>query len=159
MLVSVGDDMHQVTVSPTGNAKIDEIFDTSSKKRIGLIFESADPITVSDQYHTMDELYKHRFHLFLALLKVLDSYVTPLAFPWARCWKSKLHNDHTMYDGMFVCGITLMKEYYQGPPQTQYITYHLPMDYWFKTEVMELETAPPYDGFTSDDVLERLLKL
>jgi len=151
--------MYQITVSPTGNAKIDEILNTETKKRIGLIFESEDPITVSDEHHTMDELYEHRIVLFIALMKVLDQYVTPFSYPWARCWKSKLHDDGDMYDGWFIAGITINKEYFQGPPETQYITYHLPVKYWEALQVMQLERAPKYDGYTSDDVLMRLLKL
>lgn len=151
--------MHRITVSPQGDAKIDQIIDTASRKRIGLTFESQEPITVSDDYHTMEDLYKHRFHLFIALLKVLDGYVTPIAFPYARCWKSRFHADGTMYDDMFIAGITVTQQYFQGPPQTQYITYHLPLEYWMKLDIMEIAFAPPYDGFTPDDVLERLLKL
>lgn len=39
------------------------------------------------------------------------------------------------------------------------ITYHLPIDKWDKLRVEELKAAPPYDGHTSDDVIERIYKL
>lgn len=151
--------MHRITVSPQGLAKIDQIFDTESGKRVSLIFESDDPITVSDEHHSMEELYEHRIHLFVALIKVLDSYVTPFNYPYARCWKSKLHDDGSNYEGWFIAGITVTKEYFQGPPVTQFITYHLPIKYWEVVNVMELEKAPPYDGYTPDEVLKRLLEL
>ena len=44
-------------------------------------------------------------------------------------------------------------------PQKFDISYHLPMKYWHLANVIELEKAPPYDGYTSKDVLERLLRL
>lgn len=43
--------------------------------------------------------------------------------------------------------------------KTMQITYHLPAEDWDTLRVPELETAPEWDGHTSDDVLERIYKL
>lgn len=99
---------------------------------------------ISDGYHTFDELYLHRHLLFINLCKVLP--------PDVVVWKSVLHSDGSSYDGWFVLGIN--KE------RGEQITYHLPMEFWDKTEFAKnLNKAPEYDGHTSNDVLERLNKL
>lgn len=113
---------------------------------------------VSDGHHTMDELYEHRHHLWLALTKVYDSYITPLECN-IRCWKSKKHNDGSSYDGWFILGMTVVKHKFDGGITKEDLSYHLPMKYWDVSKVVELEKAPPYDGHTSKDVLERLLRL
>jgi hypothetical protein len=101
---------------------------------------------VSDGYHTFDELYKHRNILFCVLLSVLTSenYKLP-------CWKSKKHSDGTMFEGdsgWFIAGIG------------DSITYHMPINpYWDLLDVEELETAPKWNGHTSNDVLENLINL
>ena len=109
---------------------------------------------VSDGHHTMTELYYHRHALFIALCKIYDNYITPLQSR-VKCWKSKLHDDGTMFDGWFILGMTVTE--FQGP--STYITYHLPMSHWNRINVMELEKAPPWDGYTSEDVLMRLYRL
>lgn len=109
---------------------------------------------VSDGYHTMSELYNHRAALYCALVKIYDNYITPLR-THVMCWKSKLHDDGTMYDGWFIVGMTIKK--FVGPPE--YISYHLPLSWWDKFNVIEFDKAPPYDGYTSDDVFKRLLEL
>lgn len=92
-----------------------------------------------DGYHTFNELYEHRYALFLNLLKI-SKYPT---------WKSKLHSDGTMYANQFVAGIQL---------PTGLITYHLPIKYWeYIKNVYELDNAPEWDGHTSQDVVDRLL--
>lgn len=118
---------------------------------------------VSDGHHTMNELYAHRIHIFLALLKVWDTYITPLDVRGShiRCWKSRQHDDGSMYDGWFIAGITkTVMPFVAGADPSKFdISYHLPMKYWNICTVMELERAPKYDGYTSEDVLKRLLEL
>lgn len=92
---------------------------------------------ISDGYHTFNELYDHR--------AVLFSVICNQNFDIA--WKSKLHDDGTMYDGMFIAGISTCN----GD-----IRYHVENKYWDLFRVKELDRAPEYDGHTSDDVLERL---
>jgi hypothetical protein len=91
---------------------------------------------VSDGYHTFNELYKHRCILFSVICSL---------FP---AWKSKLHHDGTMYDGMFIVGI--------DTPEGQ-ISYHYDMEYWNLFKARILEKAPEWDG--SEDVLKRILSL
>lgn len=107
----------------------------------------------SDGYHTFTELYKHRYALFYALIKAYDSLHTPLSVP-VKCWKSKLHSDGTMFNNSFIVGMTIKT--FEGEKQ---ITYHYPLDWWYRFKVIELERAPEYDGHTPDDVIERLLGL
>jgi hypothetical protein len=109
---------------------------------------------VSDGYHTMEELYEHRFILWIALCKIYDNYITPLQSR-VKCWKSKQHHDGTMFDDMFILGMTVVE--FTGPFTD--ITYHLPLKYWDKINVIEMERAPKWDGHTSKDVLERIMKL
>lgn len=91
----------------------------------------------SDGYHTFDELYHHRHALFAVVSSAYGD----------KAWKSKKHQDGTMYDGWFVAGIEL---------PTGQITYHLPMDVWHKFPSREVEHAPKWDGHISSDVIHRL---
>lgn len=94
--------------------------------------------SISDGYHTFDELYEHRFLLYLAFLRVCPFFA----------WKSRQHADGTMYDGWFIVGVDLPA----GP-----ITYHLPERLWDLTSFLdEVPQAPAWDGHTPDDVLTRL---
>ena len=95
---------------------------------------------ISDGYHTFDELYAHRHHLFTALM---------LSNP-SISWVAKKHDDGTMFDGYFIAGMNLPT----GP-----ITYHMPISMWeifTRIEFNTNEFAPKWDGHTSEDALERL---
>ena len=95
----------------------------------------------SDGYHTFNELYHHRAVLFSVIVK---------AFP-DKAWKSKQHNDGTMYDGMFIVGI--------DTPEGQ-ATYHYDIDpYWDMFECHELARAPKWDGHTPAQAIERIGRL
>ena len=119
-------------------------------------------LQVSDGYHTMEELYEHRHRLFIALMKIYDNYITPLDCK-VRCWKSKIHEDGTMFEGWFIAGMIVEQVpsfmvQSEGRPPYQ-ISYHLPLRYWHLVNVTERVRAPEWDGHTSKDVLERLLRL
>lgn len=103
---------------------------------------------ISDGYHTFDELYQHRNILYLNLLYYLQSYNY-------NCWKSKYHYDGSSFNGWFIVGINLSQE-----GEDKQISYHLPMNMWNLTSFLtEEEKAPyPWDGHTSDDVLNRLIE-
>ena len=102
---------------------------------------------VSDGYHTFDELYEHRYLLFLVLL---DVWKEDCDYEWLP-WKSKTHwmdgKLVPVWDGWFVAGMKT---------RTGQITYHLPIKYWDKCNVEHLEEMPAYDGHSSQDVLQRL---
>lgn len=100
----------------------------------------------SDGYHTFGELYFHRTALLASLVKTLPDKMT---------WKSKKHSDGTMFDDMFIVGIDLP----EGP-----VSYHIELteldgrDNWELFKCKELEKAPEWDGYTPNDVVERLRK-
>lgn len=95
----------------------------------------------SDGYHTFNELYHHRAVLFSVIVANFA----------ARAWKSKLHADGTMYDGMFIVGIET--------PDGQ-ATYHYDIDpYWNLFRCTELGRAPEWDGHTPNQAIERIGKL
>lgn len=106
--------------------------------------EDEDTGSISDGYHTFDELYEHRVVLFIALCDVLRAWSQ--TFP---VWRSKLHSDGSSFDGWFIMGI--FKE------KGKQITYHLPMESWASTAFADtLDKAPEFDGHTHEDVLVRL---
>lgn len=91
--------------------------------------------SISDGYHTFNELYEHRNLLFCLLLSEGDG------------WKSRFHYDGSSYEGWFVAGTKLST----GP-----ITYHLPLSMWDICQAEILDKAPLFDGHTSNDVLDRV---
>lgn len=93
---------------------------------------------ISDGYHTFEELYNHRLALFALICELLP----------ATSWKTRVHSDGTVWDGWFLCGVNYL-------PGEQ-ISYHFPENWWSKVHAHELKKAPPFDGHTSQDVLERL---
>jgi len=94
---------------------------------------------ISDGYHTFDELYNHRLVLFSIICNQDHT----------DAWKSKLHDDGTMFDDYFIVGIKTVKGQF---------TYHYHMDNWEMFDVFEYDTAPTWDGHTADDII-RLLEL
>lgn len=99
--------------------------------------------SVSDGYHTMDELYDHRRELSRVMLEMADNH-------GMQVWKAKKHFDGTMFDGYFVVGMML---------NHQQISYHYDLKYWDSFHIPEYEICPvEYDGHSSNDVLERLAR-
>lgn len=96
---------------------------------------------LSDGYHTFNELYHHRAVLFSVICNSFKS----------LAWKSKKHNDGTMYNGMFIVGIATPKGN---------ATYHYDIEpYWNMFDVKELDKAPEWDGHTPSEAIERISKL
>ena len=121
-------------------------------------------ISISDGYHTIDELYEHRHALFYAVCAAKKELTEVNYFGFASDderaelenhfpWCSKLHHDGTMVDGYFIAGVC--------NEQAQVMTYHIPLQHWDKfTKVCSIrERAPEHDGHTSNDVLARLWAL
>ena len=88
---------------------------------------------ISDGYHTFDELYEHRMILFSVILNSNKDI----------SWKSKLHDDGTMFDDYFIVGITTKEGNY---------TYHYHINSWDLFDVKELEYAPKWDGHQPSDI-------
>lgn len=98
-----------------------------------------DKSKVSDGSHTFDELYYHRSVLFATILNAnLD-----------KSFKSKLHDDGTMFDDYFIIGIETPLGYW---------TYHDHISKWDLYQCKEVPSAPKWDGHSGNDV-ERLLSL
>lgn len=89
---------------------------------------------LSDGSHTFNELYYHRMMLFAVICNTYKDHA----------WKSKLHDDGTMYDDYFIAGITT--------PEGDY-TYHYHIDHWDIYDVKELEKAPKWDGHMPSHIL------
>lgn len=111
--------------------------------------------TESDGYHTFNELYRHRYVLFVALMRAEYEHLKRTAGPNQpisnRVWISKLHEDGTMFDDSFIVGMQL---------KTGQVSYHLPMREWERVAELLPEAvrdrAPGWDGHTPADVLDRL---
>lgn len=90
--------------------------------------------TISDGYHTFDELYFHRMILFSIICNQNKE----------KAWKSKLHYDGTMFENYFIIGV--------NTPEGQY-SYHYHMEYWDHFEsIKEILTAPEWDGHLPKDI-------
>jgi len=96
---------------------------------------------ISDGWHTFGELYEFRMALSIALLNTNKDI----------SWKSKKHNDGTMFaGGYFICGIKT--------PLGQ-VTNHYKMEHWHMFNVDAVEYAPKWDGHTAKDSIKRLKSL
>ncbi len=98
---------------------------------------------LSDGYHTFDELYEHRYRLFIALCNTINK-------TCHKVIKSKLHYDWSNYQWYFILQLYTAK---------WQISYHIPMRYRDNVFVDIQEKADERDWHTSNDVLERLLFL
>lgn len=117
-----------------------------------------DEVSISDGYHTFDELYDHRITLYIALCKKIQNFKyhgdARNQFGDEKIvWCSTLHSDGTAFANWFILGIFREKG--------KQITYHVPAI--LLSEVRQfaetLDKAPEYDGHTPEDVLERLKNL
>lgn len=98
---------------------------------------------ISDGYHTFEELYYQR----TVLLSIICNTNPNIS------WKSKKHFDEEndpMFEDCFIIGINT---------PTGEATYHIKLKYWEIFDVPEIEHAPKYDGYSSDEVLKRLQTL
>lgn len=95
---------------------------------------------ISDGYHTFNELYDHRCHLFVALMRSHPK----------LSWRANNHHDGTSHPQWFIAGMHL---------PTGDISYHLPLWMWEMLDGCGIKTslrAPEWDGHTSADVVKRL---
>ncbi len=98
---------------------------------------------VSDGHHTFGELYRHRIALFCTICNLLPEI----------SWKSKKHFDEEndpMFGDSFIAGINTPEGI---------ATYHIKLKYWEMFNIPELEKAPKYDSYSSEDVIDRILTL
>jgi len=112
---------------------LEELNNIESKRKNG---------TLSDGYHTYNDLYYQRCILFATICNANKN----------LAWKSKRHSDGKKCfdsDNWFIVGIDTPKGSY---------TYHYEMKYWDLFKVTELENGKIWDGHTEKDVT-RLLSL
>lgn len=100
---------------------------------------------ISDGYHTFGEYIDIRNIYFIALCNAYSS----------LSWKSKKHYDEindpiSNFDGDFIAGINTPKGV---------ISRHLKLKYWDDLNIPEIEHAPSYDGYTEEDMDERIKSL
>ena len=97
---------------------------------------------ISDGHHTFGDLYQQRAILFCTICNLYPSI----------SWKSRNHFDENdpMYEGDFIAGIYT--------PRGQ-AAFHLKDKYWDMLHVSELDKAPRYDGYGSEDALMRIASL
>ena len=92
--------------------------------------------TLSDGFHTYNDLYYQRCILFATICNINKEF----------SWKSKKHSDGKKCfdsDDWFIVGI--------DTPEGSY-TYHYEMKYWNLFNVQELEKGKEWDGHTEKDV-------
>ena len=99
---------------------------------------------VSDGDHTFDELYHHRCILTAALFNLIND-VDKLKIS-VEVWKSKKHDDGSMFDGYFIVGLRKLNG--------KSATYHYPLMYWDLFKIEELDRAPKWDGHTPQDAID-----
>ncbi|MGM0215442.1 WDGH domain-containing protein [Enterococcus sp. AZ109] len=116
--------MNEVNLAPEMNEIIKAYRDTD-------LIATGD---ISDTHHTFDELYEHRCLLFSVICNLFPD----------KAWKSKLHDDGTMFDGMFIVGVET--------PLGMF-TYHYELNCWDMFHVTELEKGHPWDGHTPKDIV------
>lgn len=117
-----------------------EELQTINKKLVELRDKGVSRKSISDGYHTFDELYYHRMMLFAIICNQNKSV----------SWKAKKHHDGTMFgEDSFICGIQT--------PEGQY-TYHYNLKFWDMFDVKEYKFAPEYDGHKPSDIT-RLLSI
>ncbi len=98
---------------------------------------------VSDGYHTFEDYTDDRNLYFMALCEAY----------FDISWKSRKHFDEEndpMFNGDFIAGINT---------PTGVITQHIKMKYWDELNITEIGHAPKYDGYTEEDVKERIKSL
>ena len=116
-------------------AKVDATDDLWTNARAALSRLSAQ----GDEYHTMDDLYAHRFALTRALAVLMPD----------ACVKCRVNGDGTVWEGFFVV-------YIQTPAGQ--VSYHYRLDLWDKLPCREVESWT-YDGHTPETTLDRLMSI
>jgi hypothetical protein len=95
---------------------------------------------ITDGYHTFGELYSERMQYDILLSKIFHK----------ESWRSKKHDDGSMFDGYFIMGYKTNDGDY---------THHYKLEYWgLFNHVQELTQAPSFDGHSAKDA-HRLLSL
>ncbi|MGL6099523.1 MAG: hypothetical protein ACRC0G_07845 [Fusobacteriaceae bacterium] len=121
------------------NIQIDDIIKSMDIVK-SLKYGKIDKGSISDGYHSFDELYRHRMVLFACICNMQPD----------ASWKSLYHSDGNMDEGYFIIGINT---------KDGQVTYHYKIsEGWALFNVQELDRAPVWDGHNPEDGLYRLVK-
>ena len=126
------------TSARTRSKEVQNIMRWASGNLKELADEVATPGSISDGYHTFDELYQHRNAMFILMANQTGD----------ASFKTKKNSDGEEFPGYFLLGI--------NTPIGQ-ISYHMPIEYWDFARVQEVERNEKYDGNTAKDVYERIM--
>lgn len=106
------------------------------------------PSDTSDGHHTFQALYDQRAGILAALCNMTNLWAGVKEGTKAP-FKSRKHDDGTMYDGFFIVGV---------PTKEGWATYHIEDKWWEAFRVEEVEHAPIFDGHTPEEALARLVR-
>lgn len=131
-----------VQISPSALGRLIKAEDRSYRGILRTLADLIEPAKIdsgtSDGCHSFGELYHHRAVLFSVIVAM---------FP-ELAWKSRLHADGTMLEGMFIVGIET--------PEGQ-ATYHFREGkHWDLFQCRVLDHAPEWDGHTPAQAIERI---
>lgn len=134
-----------VQISPSALGRLIKSEDRSYRGILRTLADLIEPAKIdsgtSDGSHSFGELYHHRAVLFSVIVAMFPEYA----------WKSRLHADGTMLEGMFIVGIET--------PEGQ-ATYHFREDkHWGLFQCRVLDHAPEWDGHTPAQAIERINSL
>jgi len=102
---------------------------------------------ISDGSHTFEDLYNHRIILYLSILGLIKDN------PNYKVWYAHKHSDGSVWKGWIVVGVLNILT-------TEQISYHMDSKYEYilaSMNVLMLEFGLVWDGYSADDVLDRLL--
>ena len=134
-----------VQISPSALGRLIKSEDRSYRGILRTLADLIEPAKIdsgtSDGSHSFGELYHHRAVLFSVIVAMFPEYA----------WKSRLHADGTMLEGMFIVGIET--------PEGQ-ATYHFREGkHWDLVQCWVLDHAPEWDGHTPAQAIERINSL
>lgn len=93
-----------------------------------------------------------RLALTIGMMRSILAYNDHVRANCVKLWRSQLHKDGTMFDGMFIVGMSDVPG--------DMITFHYHNEHWDKFNFCDtLDKAPEWDGHTDKDVIERLLAI
>lgn len=116
--------------------------------------------TISDGYHTFDDLYAHRQVLTAALFNLLN--ITFDKFENKSedtLMVGKSRNHHPDDDPMFEDSFIVFCVIYDSEEDLEYqFSYHYKPHTWDEFQIPEYDHAPKWDGSTPDDSLDIIRK-
>ena len=124
--------------------------------------------STSDGNHSFQELYDHRSVLFIALSNMItEAYKINMILCATiddkvyglYTWKSLYYeNGDRIEDDFFLAGITAIN-FNDKEDDRLDITYHCEPKWWDKFKCNDIQCAPKFTGYTSEDVLNRIIYL